>query len=145
MTIEFYNNSSEDNRLNKTITAIKTCTGTLKEASNILDPSVLITLTDVTGINYAYIPVFGRYYFVTDISVDRQNLYRVSLRCDVLMSYKSQILTCKGILKESTSKNISNYLPSSSWVTLQKDSTFIKTFPSGLLDSGEFILITAGG
>lgn len=145
MTIEFYNNSSEDTRLNKTLTAVTTCTGTLKEESNILEPAVLISLTDVTEINYAHIPVFGRYYFVTDISVDRQNLYRVSLRCDVLMSYRSQILQCKGILKESTSKNISNYLPSSSWVTLQKDSTFIKTFPAGLLDSGEFILITAGG
>ena len=145
MTIEFYNNSSEDNRLNKKITAVKTGTGTLKEESDIIDPSILIALTDITGINYAYIPAFDRYYFVTDISVDRQNLYRVSLRCDVLMSYKSQILKCKGILKESTRKNISNYLPSNSWVALQKDSTFIKTFPSGLLDSGEFILITAGG
>ena len=145
MTIEFYNNFSEDNRLNKTITGVKTCTGTLKEESNIIDPSVLIALTDVTGINYAYIPTFGRYYFVTDISVDRQKLYRVSLRCDVLMSYKSQILQCKGILKESTSKNISNYLPSNSWVALQKDSTYIKSFPSGLPDNGKFILITAGG
>ena len=145
MTIEFYTNTSEDNRLNKTITEVKTCTGTLKEESDIIDPSILIALTDITGINYAYIPVFGRYYFFTDISVDRQNLYRVSLRCDVLMSYKSQILQCNGILKESTSKNISNYLPSNSWVTLQKDSTFIKTFPTGLLDNGEFILITAGG
>ena len=41
--------------------------------------------------NYAYIPDFNRYYFINDIISVRQNMWRVVMNVDVLMSYKTQI------------------------------------------------------
>ena len=145
MELILYTNNSEDNRIVKSLVQVADCTGTLLEPSNIIDPSILVAITSVTSVNYAYIPQFGRYYFVRSMVCERQAQFTITMHCDVLMTYAVAIKACKGILKESTSKNISNYLPSNSWVTLQKDSTFIKTFPTGLPDNGEFILITAGG
>lgn len=45
----------------------------------------------VLSANYVYIPDFNRYYFINDITSVRQNLWRLSLHVDVLMSYKKEI------------------------------------------------------
>ena len=145
MDIIFYNNKSEDNRLIKTITQISTGTGTLRESCSMIDPSVLTAIADVSNINYAYIADFGRYYFIRKITVDRENLYRIDMHVDVLMSYKTALINCKGIIKSSTSANANNYLNGNNWVRTEKDTTTIMRFPSGLSTDGNFILITAGG
>lgn len=145
MDIIFYNNASEDNRLTKTITQISTGSGTLREPCNMVDPSILIAVSDVSNINYAYIADFGRYYFIRKITVDREGVYRIDLHVDVLMSNKTALLTCKGIINSSTSINGNRYLNSNTWVRTEKDKTDIVQFPSGISDDGNFILITAGG
>lgn len=48
--------------------------------------------------NYAYIPKFNRYYFITDVVSVRANLWEVSMRCDVLMSYKDIIRQQRGLI-----------------------------------------------
>lgn len=145
MDIIFYNNKSEDNRLIKTITHISTGTGTLRESCSMIDPSVLTAIADVSNINYAYIADFGRYYFIRKITVDRENLYRIDMHVDVLMSNKTALLDCKGVINSSTSANANNYLNGNNWVRTEKDTTTIMRFPSGLSTNGNFILITAGG
>ena len=145
MNIIFYNNNSENNRLIKTITQISTGSGTLREPCNMIDPSVLTAITDVSNINYAYIADFGRYYFIRKITVDRENLYRIDMHVDVLMSNRTALLNCKGIINSSTTVNANKYLNSDIWVWTEKDSTTIMRFPSGLSSNGNFILITAGG
>ena len=145
MNIIFYNNNSENNRLIKTITQISTGSGTLREPCNMIDPSVLTAITDVSNINYAYIADFGRYYFIRKITVDRENLYRIDMHVDVLMSNRTALLNCKGIINSSTTVNANKYLNSDTWVRTEKDSTTIMRFPSGLSSNGNFILITAGG
>ena len=45
----------------------------------------------VLSANYVYIPDFNRYYFINDITSVRQNLWRLTLHVDVLMSYKKEI------------------------------------------------------
>ena len=145
MNIIFYNNKSEDNRLIKTITQISTGTGTLRESCSMIDPSVLTAIADVSNINYAYIADFGRYYFIRKITVDRANLYRLDMHVDVLMSYKTALLDCKGVINSSTKINANSYLNSDTWVRTEKDTTTIMRFPSGLSTDGNFILITAGG
>ena len=145
MNIIFYNNNSENNRLIKTITQISTGTGTLRESCSMIDPSVLTAIADVSNINYAYIADFGRYYFIRKITVDRENLYRIDMHVDVLMSNKTALLDCKGVINSSTSANANNYLNGNNWVRTEKDTTTIMRFPSGLSTNGNFILITAGG
>jgi hypothetical protein len=145
MDIIFYNNNSENNRLIKTITQISTGAGVLREPCNLTDPSVLTAIDDVSNINYAYIADFGRYYFIRKITVDRENLYRIDMHVDVLMSNKTALLDCKGVINSSTEINANRYLNSDTWVRTEKDTTTIMRFPSGLSTDGNFILITAGG
>ena len=64
----------------------------LKEETSIVNPELLIHASNLTGYNYAQISDFGRYYFIRDIVSVRNDLWRVSLECDTLASYKSSII-----------------------------------------------------
>lgn len=144
MDIVLYNNLSEKNKINKTLTLVSTLTGSIKENSSITNPSILIEYADPTAFNYVYISAFGRYYFVTDVVVVRNNLLRISLTVDVLESFKTAILA-QNVIIDKNENDFTNYLPDENLLTLVKTKTDILNFPSGLLDSGQFILITAGG
>lgn len=45
----------------------------------------------ITEANYMYIPEFGRYYFISDITLNHTGLYIISARVDPLMSFKEYI------------------------------------------------------
>ena len=122
--------------------------GTLRDESSIINPIILISSEkeDIPYMyNYAYIPAFGRYYFITDIESVRTGIWRVSMHVDVLMSYKEQIKNLNVIINNSEETGANNYLSGNQWITNVKNTTNIVNFPNGLNDNGEFILITAGG
>ena len=145
-TISLFKTGSENSRVVKTLTDEKQLSGELRNQTSVLNPSIRIESADNISIyNYAYIPEFGRYYYITDIVSVRTNCWTVSLRCDVLMSYKDEIQGLNVILDNTQETGLSNYLASPNWVNLVKTKTNIKVFPSGLSEQGEFILITAGG
>ena len=145
-TVSLFKTASENNRVVKTLTDEKQLSGELRNKTSVLNPSIRIESADnISTYNYAYIPEFGRYYYITDIVSVRTNCWIVSLRCDVLMSYKDEIQSLNVILNNTQETGLSNYLASPNWVNLVKTKTDIKVFPSGLSDQGEFILITAGG
>ena len=144
MTITLYKNESEKNKINKTLVTIATLTGTLRDSSSIVNPEIVIEYDNPTGFNYCYIDSFNRYYFVTNITVINNKLLKLSLKVDVLESFKTSILTQNIIIDKSTS-NVDEYLPDNNLVVNVKTKTDIVNFPAGLLETGEFILITAGG
>lgn len=145
-TISLFKTASENNRVVKTLTDEKQLSGELRNQTSVLNPSIRIESADnISTYNYAYISEFGRYYYITDIVSVRTNCWVVSLRCDVLMSYKDEIQGLNVILNNTQETGLSNYLASPNWVSLVKTKTDIKSFPSGLSEQGEFILITAGG
>lgn len=145
-TISLFKTASENNQVVKTLTDEKQLSGELRNQTSVLSPSIRIESADnISTYNYAYISEFGRYYYITDIVSVRTNCWTVSLRCDVLMSYKDEIQRLNVILNNTQETGISNYLASPNWVNLVKTKTDIKVFPSGLSEQGEFILITAGG
>lgn len=145
-TISLFKTNSENNRVVKTLTDEKQLSGELRNQTSVLSPSIRIESADnISTYNYAYISEFGRYYYITDIVSVRTNCWVVSLRCDVLMSYKDEIQGLNVILDNTQETGLSNYLSSPNWVSLVKTKTDIKSFPSGLSEQGEFILITAGG
>lgn len=144
MTITLYKNESEKNKINKILTTVVTLTGTLRDSSSIINPEIVIEYDNPTGFNYCYIDAFNRYYFVTNITVINNKLLKLSLKVDVLESFKTSILAQNIIIDKSTS-NVDEYLPDDNLVVNVKTKTDIVNFPSGLLESGEFILITAGG
>ena len=145
MDITFYQNTSQNNKLNKNLQFIAHISGTLREPSNIVHPEILIA-TNVINSNYAYIPEFKRYYYIREITSIRNDLWKVSMDSDPLMSFATSILNLDVVLAESEQAYTDNYLADSRvWITKVKDKTDIITFPNGLLQNGEFILITAGG
>ena len=144
MVITLYNNTSEKEKIGKTLSVVDTLTGAIKQPSSIKNPTILIEYSNPTAFNYCHIDEFNRYYFVNDVIVERNNLLRVSLTVDPLESFKTQILAQQVIIDKNTA-NFDLYLPDENLLTLVKTKTDILNFPSGLLDSGEFILITAGG
>lgn len=145
-TISLFKTASENNRVVKTLTDEKQLSGELRNQTSVLNPNIRIESADnISTYNYAYISEFGRYYYITDIVSVRTNCWVVSLRCDVLMSYKDEIQGLNVILDNTQETGLSNYLASPNWVNLVKTKTDIKVFPSGLSEQGEFILITAGG
>ena len=145
-TISLFKTASENNRVVKVLTDEKQLSGELRNQTSVLNPNIRIESADnISTYNYAYISEFGRYYYITDIVSVRTNCWVVSLRCDVLMSYKDEIQSMNVILNNTQETGLSNYLASPNWVNLVKTKTDIKVFPSGLSEQGEFILITAGG
>lgn len=145
-TISLFKTVSENNRVVKTLTDEKQLSGELRNQTSVLNPSIIIESADnISTYNFAYISEFGRYYYITDIMSIRTNCWVVSMRCDVLMSYKDEIRSMNVILNNTQETGLSNYLSSPNWVNLVKTKTDIKTFPKGLSNEGEFILITAGG
>ena len=145
-TISLFKTASENNRVVKVLTDEKQLSGELRNQTSVLNPNIRIESADnISTYNYAYISEFGRYYYITDIVSVRTNCWVVSLRCDVLMSYKDEIQSMNAILNNTQETGLSNYLASPNWVSFVKTKTDIKVFPSGLSEQGEFILITAGG
>lgn len=142
MVITLYNTSSDSNVVHKYITQVANLEGTLRHESNVVRPRVLIESGTLPECNYAYIPEFGRYYYITEIEAVRNGLFQISLKSDVLMSFS--LMGSTGILQESE-RVINPYLPSRGFVKTCKTKTDILPFPSGLLETGEYILITAGG
>lgn len=145
MQISLFNNTSERNAINKNLINEIIITGTLRDESNIHNPVMIINRPSIIGFNYAYIPDFYRYYYIEDITSVRTGLWRLTLKCDVLMSFKSAILNSYAIIDHTKSTQISEYMQSNIWRNTVKDFTEIINFPSGLLETGEYILITAGG
>lgn len=145
MDIYLYNNTSEKTRVSKTLLNEQKYTGTLRDEASIMSPVFMIEEVNPVGYNYCYIPAFGRYYFIEDITSVRTGLWRFSCMVDVLMSFSDDIRNLSVIVDRSENTQNNNYLVSDVWKTTVRDKTDILNFPYGLSDEGEFILITAGG
>lgn len=145
MKIKLYYNSSENNVIGKTLNNELELEGTLKDSSDITNPVIMITSNAKPISNYAYISDFARFYFISEITAYRSNLFILKLKVDVLESYKEQIKKLNVVLSGTENIGKSMYLDSDIWKRNIKDKTDILIFPNGLSENGEFILITAGG
>nr|DAD93592.1 MAG TPA: hypothetical protein [Podoviridae sp. ctKzN3] len=101
MEILLYKTTNANNDLNKTISNKVELVGALRDASSIIAPSILIQSNPI-GYNYAYIPEFGRYYYIKNITAYRKGAFIVDLKCDVLMSFKEEILNMSGVVSRLT-------------------------------------------
>ena len=142
MQIILYNNESPKNKIQKSITQIASMVGVLRGEADVVNPTIRIYSENLPLFNYAMIPEFSRYYYLRNVRAVRQDIFDISLQSDPLMSFDLSDVT--GVVVESQNGG-SNYLPNRNWVRLVKSKTDILNFSSGLLETGEYILITAGG
>ena len=145
MDIYLYTTPDEKNKLNKTLNNSVHFEGVLKEETSVIEPSVIIEGSNLSGYNYMYIPQFNRYYFIKDIYSIRNNLWKIQAAVDVLLSFKDGIETCPIVLDVSEVEEIESYIPGEMWQGTVRNKTDVINFPYGLNNSGEYILITSGG
>ena len=144
MQIEFYYNSSEKNKINKSISRELTMDGNLRDECSVINPTILVEHSNLSNYNYVYIPEFKRYYFITEMTIVRNNLWRISLKVDVLESFKSDILNLSCIVDKQQYENYGNNIDDGSYINKADSFVEIANYPNGFNSSGEFILITAG-
>ena len=144
MQIKFYYNSSEKNKINKSISRELTMDGNLRDECSVINPTILVEHSNLSNYNYVYIPEFKRYYFITEMTIVRDNLWRISLKVDVLESFKSDILNLSCIVDKQQYENYGNNIDDGSYINKADSFVEIANYPNGFNSSGEFILITAG-
>ncbi len=143
-SIVLQQNTSEDNRLDKTLTDLYTLEGVLKDGSSILTPSVLVEASpsSLAVCNYATITSFGRRYYITNISAYRGTLTQLDMKCDVLTSWATEIRACEGIVyKQEKLWNL--YLDDGTFKCYQNPLMGSFQFPAGF-DTLQYILAVAG-
>lgn len=146
MKVSIYKNLSENSVIGKNKTLVYETECEIKGESSIINPVLILKYNEqLFASNYVCIPSWSRYYFIDDVRVLTGGRVEVSLSVDVLESFKDAILELNVILSDTEQTGVNNYLPSESFVVNCKHKTDIVNFSNGLLDNGEYILITAGG
>ena len=91
--VTLYSHSKRDNSTKRPADSGTTHSCVMKHGCGILNPSISLDLglsTDPSNFNYAYIPAFGRYYYIEEWYFE-ERLWTAQLKVDVLATYKSQI------------------------------------------------------
>ena len=145
MKITLYKTSEENNKIDKTLSEPYNMTGSLRNESSVIRPSILVEIENPTNYNYMYIPDFGRYYFIKEMTSVRTNLWRLDCEVDVLKSYANEIKTLTVIIDKNKDYSRTNqYLDDGSFIIENKNTIEIKNFNSGFNDEASYVLVTAG-
>lgn len=146
--VKLQENLSPSNKVTKNITDIATATGTLREGTNILQPTILIDSqleSDILGrVNYSYIDLWHRYYYVTNITLDVTGLWLISMHVDVLMTYATEIKAQNCIVARQE-RQYNMYLDDGWFMAYQnpivQTAYFSATAP---FENHSFVLVVAG-
>ena len=143
MQIKLFKNLSEVNTIGKTLTEENERNGTLKDGCSVLSPSVVLTGENLSGFNYAYIPQFSRYYFIKEITSVKSGLWEISMRVDVLETYKDSIKANTAIIKRQE-KIWDMYINDEKFKAESTNKTATIMFPQNHFNTVDFILTVAG-
>lgn len=105
MVVNFYHLTFNRNHVVKTVGTPVVLTVSIKDPCDLHDP-VLRLVHDASHMqfNYAYIPDFGRYYYVDPPELDgKEDIF--ALHVDVLMSYSNDIKNSNVIASRSNFNN----------------------------------------
>lgn len=152
MDVTLYSCTAEPNRLDKTsfLTSKKAITGAVPRGDiGCMTPTLTIEAADseIIGANYCYISDWGRYYFITDIHCPVEGMFIISLRTDVLMSFKDEIRQLSGVVKR-TPDNYDMYLSDDRIPTGARKTFSVMKFPLNAFGSGQdsrIFILTLGG
>ena len=92
MKITLYQNVSERNQMDKTLTKVKDIDGKFKQTTNIMSPILVLRYATLPNFNYVYIEELARYYFVDSITSINEGLWQINCSEDVLETYGNGIL-----------------------------------------------------
>ena len=144
MELKLYAVNDGENVINKTMTLKTTMEINLKRDVDIINPRLILIQnlpTGFSGINYAEIPELNRFYFVDSITNISAKLWQLELSCDVLESYKADILASKARFYRNLKAGdyFDTALESSHITTVAKYAS-----NKGISDSETLIMTTVG-
>ena len=144
MELKLYAVNDGENVINKTMTLKTTMEINLKRDVDIINPRLILIPnlpTGFSGINYAEIPLLKRFYFVDSITNISSTLWQLDLSCDVLETYKSDIMASKARLYRSikTGDYYQGQIDASYHTTINKVDS-----DKGLDNSKDLIMVTIG-
>ena len=144
MLMKLYDTDDKDNVIRKHLTNEVEYNIKFKDKANVRTPVIILKSDTFISSNYAYIPDFGRYYFIRDIQVFPNKIYQLSLRCDVLESFKDDILNAFATIIKSNNGN--SYINENYVKEVRKTVNTID-FEKPFLDTDNpvYILITGKG
>ena len=91
ITVNLYSFTKRENSTKRPTGSGTSYSCTLLDETSLMNPTFKLSIAqNPIGKNYAYVPDFNRYYFVTDIS-SHQNFWYITCTCDVLASFKTEI------------------------------------------------------
>ena len=141
MKVNFYNNQSNENVINKNLKLISSRDIIFRMAINEKTPMLILHRSTIDGVNYVGIPDFKRYYFIEHVEPYNNVLSRVYLNTDLLMTYQDEIINNQVLITATEKPSyLSNTLPTSrelikdkymSNVTLTNGTTKILTTIGG--------------
>ena len=142
MLMKLYTTKTPNNAIGKVLENETENNIKFKSQADRTKPVVVLMSETMIDFNYAYIPDFNRYYFVENIEVTPNKIYNISLRCDVLESFKNDILESSGFVNQQTTPN--KYYNSDYQTEIKKEVDVIKS--NVTLDTTKStILVTIGG
>ena len=144
MLMKLYKTTDRDNVIRKTLTNETEYQIKFKDRADVRTPIIMLKSDTFIDSNYAYIPDFGRYYFIRNVQVFPNKIYQLTLRCDVLQSFMTDILNSVATIIKSENGN--KYIDENYVREVRKNVStvdFQKPFKS--YDEPEYILITGKG
>ena len=144
MELKLYTVNDGKNVIDKTMTLKTTMKINLKRDVDIINPRLILIPnlpTGFSGINYAEIPELNRFYFVDSITNISSTLWQLDLSCDVLETYKADILASNARFYRNLKAGdyFDTVIESSHITTVAKYSS-----NKGISDSETLIMTTVG-
>ena len=136
-TLELYKVTNQPNELTKALNNAVVINGAFRSEIDSIDVIVEIE-SNTYEFNYVYIPSLNKYYFLQNIVHVNQKIIRMLLHCDVLMTYKTDILASYGLVIQGGA--INPYYSSIESESRQSIRRF--AFPYKFNNNGNYVLVT---
>lgn len=144
MIIKLYTQTIPKNKMFRNLTNEITVIGNVKDTFDILNPIIQLNYNAaLKNVNYAYIPEFGRYYFVSPPIISGKTVY-LKMHVDVLFTYKAIIMKSPCIAIRSSNRG--NLYFQDDYIQFEEGYRYnVSRFPYRFdAESGTYILCISG-
>lgn len=144
MNITLYTTGDDEHTVNRNMSLIGTYACNVKNPQDRANPEILINATNLTA-NYAYIPEFGRYYWL-NLVAENNAMVTYKGQSDVLASFKGGILTSPAVISRNP-WHFDLYLPDPKMPIESRKASAVIPFPNNHFNGNmnTYVLTTLGG
>ena len=153
INVNFLTTTDDNRKVSKSYTVNKANVACdIYDSCDLYNPTLIVKSNSVISSNYLYIPNFNRYYFIVNKNLDKGGRTIINCECDVLMSFKNDILNSTQLIIRSADTSNEKVKNSKITDTLRPITPMefdgkVRVTQWGLEDKtpGGFILTTMGG